>query len=87
MSLQLALTLFTFLAAGFAAWAALRPRRDAGLDDLARTLTEEIARARRDSQADLNVQLGPLRDKLAGLDRAVATAKEEQLKGLALGLA
>jgi len=86
MNLQLALTLLTLLAAALAAWAALRPHRDAGVDDLARTLSEEVARARRDSQADLNVQLGPLRDKLADLDRAVATAKAEQLKGLAVGL-
>ena len=85
MNLQLTLELLILLTAAIAVWAALRPRRDPGLEALQRT--EEIGRARRDSQADLGTQLGPLRDQLTGLGQNLATSKAEHQKALAEGLA
>ena len=87
MNLQLTLELLILLTAAIAVWAALRPRRDPGLEALQRQLTEEIGRARRDSQADLGTQLGPLRDQLTGLGQNLATSKAEHQKALAEGLA
>ena len=87
MNLQLLLTLLTLLAAAIAAWAALRPRQDPGLETLQRQLNDEIGRSRRDSQADLVTQLGPLRDQLTGLGQSLAASKAEQQKALAEGLA
>ena len=87
MNLQLLLTLLTLLTAAIGAWAALRPRQDPGLEALQRQLTDEIGRSRRDSQADLVTQLGPLRDQLTGLGQNLATSKAEQQKALAEGLA
>ena len=49
MNLQLTLELLILLTAAIAVWAALRPRRDPGLEALQRQLTEEIGRARRTS--------------------------------------
>ena len=57
MNLQLILALLTLITAALAVWAALRPRRDPGLEALQRQLTDEIGRSRRDSQADLVTQL------------------------------
>ena len=87
MSLLLSLAILTLLASGLAAWAALRPRKEAGFEDLYRRIGEDIGRARRDAQGDLNVQLGPLRERLTELGLALAALKAEQQKGLAEGLA
>ena len=87
MNLQLTLALLTLITAALAVWAALRPRRDPGLEALQRQLTDEIGRARRDSQADLGTQLGPLRDQLTGLGQNLATSKAEHQQALAEGLA
>ncbi len=85
--LVLALAILTFLAACLAAWAALSPRKAPGFELLLHQLMEEIGRSRRDAQVDLNVQLGPLRQGITDVGRALATAQAEQQKGLAEGLA
>ncbi|HJV22099.1 MAG TPA: DNA recombination protein RmuC [Holophagaceae bacterium] len=80
MTLQLLVTLLALLAACIAAWAALRPKGDDGLRD-------EIARARRDTQADLSAQLGPLHKQVQDLAQDLAASKAEQLRAQSEALA
>lgn len=87
MSLLAVLAFLTLLAAVAAAWGALRPRQDPGVESILRQLPEEIARARRDAQGDLSVQLGPTREALAELARILAVSKAEQERALMEGLA
>jgi DNA recombination protein RmuC len=87
LDLALILATLTFLAACLAAWAAFRPRKPPGSEQLLSQLIEEISRSRRETQGDLNVQLGPLRQGLADLGRALATSQADQQRSLAEGLA
>jgi len=68
VTLATALALLAFLAASVAAWAALRQGR----------LREEIAAQRRDIQADLATQLGPLLAAQNLLSRDLAAGREAQ---------
>ncbi|HJW09924.1 MAG TPA: DNA recombination protein RmuC, partial [Holophagaceae bacterium] len=76
----MALSVLILLAACIAAWAALRPKGDDGLRD-------EIARARRDTQADLSAQLGPLHKQVQDLAQDLAASKAEQLRAQSEALA
>ncbi len=87
MSLLLVLAILTLLAAALAAWAALRPRQVPNTEALFRQIAEEIGRARRDSQGDLSVQLGPLRGHLTELVQVLAASKADQQRAIAEGLA
>ena len=87
MSLLLVLAILILLASALAAWAALRPRQDPSTEALFRQIAEEIGRARRDSQGDLSVQLGPLRGHLTELVQVLAASKADQQRAIAEGLA
>ncbi len=83
----LILATLTLLACGLTAWAVLRPRQNGDLEALFRQVADEIGRARRDTQGDLNVQLGPLRERLTELGVGLAALRLEQQKGLSDSLA
>ena len=74
--------LLAFLAAAVAAWAALRPRQVPGLEALAARMAEDLPRLRREVQADTQLQVAPLRDKLADLEKAQAVAAADQRQAL-----
>ncbi len=79
MTLVLVFAILGFLAAVLAAWAALRPRPadPAPLEALRRALLEELARQRRDVQADTATALAPLHQVLLDLGQDLAAAKAE----------
>ena len=83
----LTLATLTLLACGLSAWALLRPRQNGDLEAFFRQVADEIGRARRDTQGDLNVQLGPLRERLTELGVGLAALRLEQQKGLSESLA
>ena len=89
MNLSLLLLAIILVFAALAAYGALRvPKPDPRpLEDLRRQLTDELARLRRDGQADLSSQLQPLASTQAQLAKDLATSKEEQLRQQAERLA
>jgi DNA recombination protein RmuC len=79
MSLPLLFAILAFLAACVAAWAALRDRpADPGpMDALRRGLLDEMARQRRDIQADTAVAVQPLMQAQLDMGQDLAKAKAE----------
>ncbi len=79
MTLTLLFAVLAFLAAGLAAWAALRPRPadSIAMAALHRAVLDELARQRRDIQGDTATALAPLMQATLDLGQDLAKAKAE----------
>ncbi|MFN8009989.1 MAG: DNA recombination protein RmuC [Holophagaceae bacterium] len=79
MSPVLVVSILALLTALVAAWAALRPRAadPAPLEALRRGMTDELARQRRDVQADTATALAPLNQALLDLGQDLAATRSE----------
>lgn len=89
MNLALLFSIFAFIAALVAAWAAVRVKPEEGrhVESLHRHLDEEIKQQRRDIQSDLATQLQPVQRAFSELQQALAELTRDAAVGREAALA